>query len=189
MVEAFVAPFLSIPLKEQTMKRRTYTKKEFIKAVKTSYSIRQVLIKLNLNPKGGGSYRAFYQATKDFKVNTSHFKGMGWNKGKKFPSKKPIKDYLSNKISIQSYKLKLRLIKEELLKWKCSNCNRVKWLGKSIPLNLDHIDGNHDNNDVANLQTLCANCHRAKTMEAGDHLTPRGSNGELPSGIKQGMLF
>lgn len=30
-------------------------------------------------------------------------------------------------------------------------------------LDLDHIDGNHSNNDPTNLQTLCANCHRLKT--------------------------
>jgi hypothetical protein len=28
---------------------------------------------------------------------------------------------------------------------------------------VDHIDGNHNNNEVSNLQTLCANCHRLKT--------------------------
>lgn len=31
-------------------------------------------------------------------------------------------------------------------------------------LDLDHIDGNHDNNNKDNLQTLCANCHRLKTF-------------------------
>jgi hypothetical protein len=30
-------------------------------------------------------------------------------------------------------------------------------------LDVDHIDGNHENNDPNNLQTLCANCHRLKT--------------------------
>ncbi len=30
-------------------------------------------------------------------------------------------------------------------------------------LDVDHIDGNHQNNDPTNLQTLCANCHRLKT--------------------------
>lgn len=29
---------------------------------------------------------------------------------------------------------------------------------------VDHIDGNHKNNEVSNLQTLCANCHRLKTL-------------------------
>lgn len=33
----------------------------------------------------------------------------------------------------------------------------------SCQLDVDHIDGNHGNNEVSNLQTLCANCHRLKT--------------------------
>lgn len=35
-------------------------------------------------------------------------------------------------------------------------------------LDVDHIDGDRFNNDPANLQTLCANCHRLKTHLAGD---------------------
>jgi 5-methylcytosine-specific restriction endonuclease McrA len=31
-------------------------------------------------------------------------------------------------------------------------------------LDVDHIDGNHKNDDPDNLQTLCANCHRLKTF-------------------------
>lgn len=31
-------------------------------------------------------------------------------------------------------------------------------------LDVDHIDGNHNNNALENLQTLCANCHRLKTF-------------------------
>lgn len=30
-------------------------------------------------------------------------------------------------------------------------------------LDVDHIDGNRKNNDLSNLKTLCANCHRLKT--------------------------
>lgn len=35
-------------------------------------------------------------------------------------------------------------------------------------LDVDHIDGNHKNNCVENLQTLCANCHRLKTFLSKD---------------------
>jgi len=38
-----------------------------------------------------------------------------------------------------------------------------------VQLDVDHIDGNHKNNDVTNLQTLCANCHRLKTQLNNDH--------------------
>ena len=43
----------------------------------------------------------------------------------------------------------------------CNHCGFVAL--HSCQLDVDHIDGNHNNNDVDNLQTLCANCHRLKT--------------------------
>jgi len=69
--------------------------------------------------------------------------------------------------------------------WCCrtkSNVNRVK-LAKHkkdycelcgfvadhrAQLDIDHIDGDHQNNDMTNLQTLCANCHRLKTQQNKD---------------------
>jgi hypothetical protein len=39
-------------------------------------------------------------------------------------------------------------------------------------LDVDHIDGNSDNNDPSNLQTLCACCHRVKTKLFEDWKTP-----------------
>jgi 5-methylcytosine-specific restriction endonuclease McrA len=43
----------------------------------------------------------------------------------------------------------------------CELCGfTAAWRGQ---LDVDHIDGDRDNNDPANLQTLCANCHRLKT--------------------------
>ncbi|QBZ70505.1 HNH endonuclease [Salmonella phage ZCSE2] len=37
-------------------------------------------------------------------------------------------------------------------------------------LDVDHIDGNHSNDDPSNLKTLCANCHRLKTFVSGDYI-------------------
>lgn len=39
-------------------------------------------------------------------------------------------------------------------------------------LQVDHIDGNPDNNSPENLQTLCANCHIHKTHANKDYATP-----------------
>jgi hypothetical protein len=42
----------------------------------------------------------------------------------------------------------------------CSICENDGWYhGKKLVLQLDHIDGNSDNNDIANLRLLCPNCH------------------------------
>jgi len=39
-----------------------------------------------------------------------------------------------------------------------------------MQLDIDHIDGDHTNEDPSNLQTLCANCHRYKTYLNKDFL-------------------
>jgi len=39
----------------------------------------------------------------------------------------------------------------------------------SCQLDVDHIDGQHSNDEISNLQTLCANCHRLKTHLSGDY--------------------
>lgn len=42
----------------------------------------------------------------------------------------------------------------------CKVCQLTEWLGQSIPLDLDHADGNAGNQDPQNLRLLCPNCHR-----------------------------
>lgn len=42
----------------------------------------------------------------------------------------------------------------------------------SAMLQVDHIDGNPENNDPSNLQTLCACCHIHKTITNKDYATP-----------------
>jgi len=41
-------------------------------------------------------------------------------------------------------------------------------------IDIDHIDGNHLNESPENLQEICANCHRLKTIENEDWLRQRG---------------
>lgn len=42
---------------------------------------------------------------------------------------------------------------------KCGRCDVNKWFELSIPLEIDHIDGNNMNDERSNLIALCPNCH------------------------------
>jgi hypothetical protein len=42
---------------------------------------------------------------------------------------------------------------------KCSHCKNTHWLGKLINLDLEHIDGNSDNDHEDNVELICPNCH------------------------------
>lgn len=41
----------------------------------------------------------------------------------------------------------------------CKLCALTEWQGKLITLHVDHIDGDHKNNEINNLRFLCPNCH------------------------------
>ena len=42
---------------------------------------------------------------------------------------------------------------------KCECCGLTEWLGQPIHLEVHHIDGNRQNDNLNNLQILCHNCH------------------------------
>lgn len=62
--------------------------------------------------------------------------------------------------------------------WKCMVCNNTEWEGQSIPLELDHIDGNAGNCMPDNVRNLCPNCHaQTPTHKARNKGNGRGSRG------------
>lgn len=140
------------------MKLRKYNEQQLRAAIKNSASLAQTLKALGVAPFGG-NYHVLRRAIKHFHLDTSHFTGQLWNKGRMVGAKQPLRKYLNNEIQIRSSQLKKRLLSEGLFVRICSSCLNAKWLGQPIPLELDHIDGNHSDNQLSNLRLLCPNCH------------------------------
>ena len=139
------------------MKLRKYTEEQLREAIRSSNSLAQALTKLGVAPYGG-NYVVLRKALKVFDISTSHFTGQGWSKGKILGPSRPIIDYF-NGVGIASHTLRLRLLKEKIFKHQCSSCGRKTWLKRPVPLELDHINGDRENNSLGNLRLLCPNCH------------------------------
>lgn len=152
-------------------KQRKYTDADLTEAVKTSFSIRQVLQKLGKSLQGGGSYG---QIQKDFvrlNLDTSHFLGKGYLKGKTHNRGRKIKletILIENSLYACNSTLKRRLLKENKLENTCQICKlKPEWNNKPLVLIFDHINGNNRDNRLENLRLICPNCNSQLDTFAG----------------------
>lgn len=86
-----------------------------------------------------------------YDLDTSHFHGQGWNKNNYDLSafKKGVNVKADKRLSVLTF----------LRGNKCERCGLETWLDGPIPLCTHHIDGDHLNNELENLELLCPNCH------------------------------
>ncbi len=135
-------------------------KEDYEDAARSSLSIAGMCRFLGIKPSGG-NYKLMHNAINEYNIDISHFRGQGWNTGLTFKPTKPkdINEILVKGSTFQSYKLKLRLFQDKLKEKKCECCGRTEWLGKDIPLEIHHINGDNRDNRLENLSILCPNCH------------------------------
>lgn len=137
---------------------------EFIDLVKSSLNISEVLFKLGYSTKGNSwGYSQVKQRMTDLNLSGSDFRGKSAiienNQKKKISHEK-----LFCKNSKHSRRiLRKHIIENNLLPYKCAICGTKEWQGKTLSLELDHINGEHNDNRLINLRFLCPNCHSQTT--------------------------
>ena len=87
---------------------------------------------------------------------TGNKAGKGFHKEK---GKTSLEEYLATSTDIQSNKVRIKLLEGGYKKHCCECCGLDVWLGKPIPLELHHKDGDRHNNTIENYELLCPNCH------------------------------
>lgn len=73
-----------------------------------------------------------------------------------------LESYLNNEVKINASLLRKKLIEYGIKKEECEMCGLNEWMNHKIPLELHHKNGNHNDNNLSNLEILCSNCHSVK---------------------------
>ena len=151
------------------MALQKYTKEWLEELCADSYSYAEVLRKAG-RAQAGGSQRTLKNKIEEFGIDISHFTGQRWQQAPQFKEKySPENLFVKNSpaafVTIRKY-----LLKYDLIKYECSECGCDGfWRGKKISLELHHIDGDHNNNELNNLTFLCPNCHAITDNYGGKH--------------------
>ena len=133
---------------------------EFIDLVKSSLNISEVLFKLGYTTKGNSwGYTKVKQRMTDLNLNGTDFRGKSALKQNSVDKEIPAEKLLVENSKHPRNILRKHIIRYNLLPYECAICGCKEWQGKTISLELDHINGINNDNRLENLRFLCPNCH------------------------------
>jgi hypothetical protein len=159
-----------------------YNKQELEEAVKTSKTIKEVLLKLELRA-AGGSYKQFKRYCREWEIDYSHFSTAS-ERAKEHLShrtKIPMRQILVENSTYARHNLKRRLYKEGHKERKCELCGQgEEWRGNRMSLILDHVNGVHNDNRLENLRIVCPNCNATLPTHCGKKKKPDGRRSPRP---------
>lgn len=88
----------------------------------------------------------------------------------------PIEELFIENSKVSTSSIRKRVISENLLPYMCSveqcslHVENPTWLGVSISLHLDHINGTRNDHRLYNLRWLCPNCHSQTATYCGRNI-------------------
>jgi hypothetical protein len=136
-------------------------------AVASSPSVAAVLRALGL-VAAGGNYQHVTREIARLGLDTAHFTGQGWNRGRSPSRARPLEEVLVAGRWTSSRDLRERLIRAGLKQRACELCGWAQGAADGrVPVELDHINGDHDDNRLENLRILCPNCHALQPTHRG----------------------
>jgi len=144
-----------------TGRPRKWSDADLADAVASEPSIAGVIRRLGFQPSGG-MYQLITHHVGRLNLDTSHMTGQGWARGTRGITShaQPLEDVLvKGSTYYNAGKLRQRLIAAGLKQARCEECGLNEWRRRSLPLELDHINGDRSDNRLENLRILCPNCH------------------------------
>lgn len=151
---------LNLREKDLGRKVNSFTKQELKSAIHLSKCWTDLCKELG-RPRSSALHIALREQVEQYGIDVSHFLYPDPRKSPAFQKEKGPRtlERMLESTTTRSHDLRKKLISEGVKEEKCERCLRTEWEGEKIPLELDHIDGNHSNNKLENLRILCYNCH------------------------------
>lgn len=163
------------------MALQKYTKEWLEELCADSYSLAEVLRKAG-RKQAGGNQATLKKKIAEFGIDTSHFTGMLWNKGKTKETDSRIasrEQYQLEEVFCANSPVTQKVLRgyverHNVIEYKCQFCGcDGHWLNTQISLEIDHINGNNNDNRIENLRYLCPNCHATTETYRGKNIKPK----------------
>lgn len=159
---------------------------QFVELLKKSSTISEVLFKLGYTVKGNSwGYSQVKRRMDDLNLDYSIFKGksavMKINKLNNVKKE----DILKENCNHQRIVLRRYVIKNNLIPYKCAICGCTEWQGKTLSLELDHINGINNDNRLENLRFLCPNCHSQTSTYGSRNQQLNSSEYDIPDDLRK----
>lgn len=151
-------------------KYENFTKEELARFVEESYSYAELSRRIGYS--GGSAVKTLKEMIDKYNFNNEHFLGQSWNTGnyKTNLNRRTIsnEELFCENSKYPRKRARDRIIKDEIIEYKCEICgNDGEWMGKEMPLELDHKNGKNNDNRIKNLRWLCPNCHSQTSTYRG----------------------
>ena len=159
---------------------------QFVELLKKSSTISEVLFKLGYTVKGNyWGYSQVKRRMDDLNLDYSIFKGKSAviKTGRLNNVRK--EDILKENCKHQRTVLRRYVIKNNLIPYKCAICGCTEWQGKTLSLELDHINGINNDNRLENLRFLCPNCHSQTSTYGSRNQQLNSSEYDIPDNLRK----
>lgn len=159
---------------------------QFVELLKKSSTISEVLFKLGYTVKGNSwGYSQVKRRMDDLNLDYSIFKGKSAVIKTNKLNNVRKEDILKENCKHQRTVLRRYIIKNNLIPYKCAICGCTEWQGKTLSLELDHINGVNNDNRLENLRFLCPNCHSQTSTYGSRNQQTNSSEYDIPDDLRK----